>query len=383
MSYSDIIEQMKKKWNAPDMMDSANKDASDKIPLSSPLLNYSLYGGIPRNRITEFFGEPGSGKSTSAIDVCKNAVKIFKAEHEEKLDYLRNQIATGKKTLASELDDLIDAGPKKVFYLDLEHSFDRAWSTTLGINQDEIEIMQPPDVFAEDILNMVLDLIQTGEMGLIVIDSLPSLVPKSELEKSLGERTVASLAGLLTVFCRKVVPLLTRYNTTMIFINQVRDNMDNPYVIKTPGGQAPKFYASLRVNFRLGHPVDFLGNELPVSTENPAGYLVLSKIAKQKSAPNDRKAGSYYLMCQQGIVPMFDFAQLAIKQYGLIRKSGGWFTIVDPDTGEVLEENGKIVKVNGQAKVFQYLQDHPDYYQKLQRYILNDIEGSGVAEMSV
>lgn len=380
MTYKEIIERKKKEWNAPDMMDTANKDSSDKIPLSSPLLNYSLYGGIPRNRITEFFGEPGSGKSTSSIDVCKNAVDIFKQEYATKLDVLRDQIAKGNKGLSGELEDAIEAGPKKVFYLDLEHSFDRAWSNTLGINQAEIEIMQPPDVVAEDILNMILELIQTGEIGLIVLDSLPSLVPRAELEKKLGERTVAALAGLLTVFCRKVVPLLTRYETTLIFINQVRDNMDNPYVVKTPGGQAPKFYASLRVNFRLGHPVDFLGNELPVSTENPAGYLVMSKIVKQKSAPNDRKSGSYYLMCQKGIVPMFDFAQLAIKQYGLIKKSGGWYTIIDPYTGEVLEEDGKIVKVNGQAKVFQYLEEHPDYYTKLQNYILADIEGRSLDE---
>ena len=382
MSYADIIAQKKKDWNAPDMMDSASKDASDKIPFSSCLLNWSTYGGIPRNRISEFFGEPGAGKSTSSVDICKNAVKLFKSEHVQKLEVLRNQIAKGNKSLEVELEDAIATGPKKVLYIDLEHSFDRAWSETLGIKDDEIEIMQPPDVVAEEILQMTQEIIETGEVGLVVLDSIPSLVPKAELDKKLGERTVASLAGLLTVYFRKIVPLLTRYETTMICINQIRDNLNNPYVVNTPGGQALKFYASLRINFRIGHPVDFLGNELPMSTENPAGYVVQSKIVKQKSAPNDRKAGSYFLMCQKGIVPLFDYAKLAIQSYGLIRKAGAWFTFIDPNTGEILEYDGKPVKVNGMAKVYQYLQDHEDYYASLRKYIENDINGKS-AELDV
>ena len=236
--------------------------------------------------------------------------------------------------------------------------------------------MQPPDVVAEDVLQTIQDLVQTGEVGLIVLDSLPSLLPRAELEKKIGERTVAALAGILSVFCRKIVPMLTRYDTTLLFINQTRDNMDNPYVVKTPGGNAPKFYASLRILFQIGQPVDFLGNELPKSTENPAGYIVNAKLIKQKSAPWDRKNGSYYLMCQSGIRADMDFAQLATKRYGLIRKGGAWFTLCDPTTGEILEdETGKAVKLNGMAKVFEYLQNHTDYYEKLRTYIINDIEG--------
>lgn len=373
MGYLEIIERKKKEWHAPDMMTSANKDQSDKIPFSSPLLNFSTYGGIPRARITEFFGEPGAGKSTSSVDICKNAYKMFKAEYDDKVAKLREQISAGEKQAKVELEELEESGPKRVFYLDLEHSFDRAWSETLGIKQDEIEIMQPPDTYAEEILQMIQEMIETGEMGLIVIDSMPSLVPKAELEKKYGERTVASLAGLFTIFCRKIVPLLSRYDTTLLIINQIRDNMDNPYVVKTPGGQALKFYASLRIHFRLGHPVDFLGNELPVKTENPSGYVIQSKIVKQKSAPNDRKAGSYFLMCQSGIVPMFDYAQIAIKNFGIIKKSGGWYVICDPTTGEILEEDDKPVKINGLAKVYQYLQDNTKYYESLKTYIMEHI----------
>lgn len=374
--YEDIINKKKKEWNSPNLMDGAKSARGKKIPFSSPLMNWFTYGGIPRDRISEFFGDPGAGKTTTSVDICKNAIDLFQAEYEEQVAELQNKLSTGSKSVKIELDELIENGPKKVLYLDLEHSFDSAWAHTIGIDDSKIDVMQPPDVVAEDILQTVQALIESGQVGLIVLDSIPSLVPKAELEKKLGERTVASLAGLLTVFCRKIVPLLTRYKTTMIMINQTRENMDNPYVVKTPGGQAPKFYASLRILFRIGTPVDFLGNELPQSTENPAGYIVNAKIVKQKSAPNDRKNGSYYLMCQGGIRADMDFGQLAVKKYGIIRKNAAWFTFIDPQTGEVLEDdNGNPVKVNGMARVFDYLQSHPEYYAKLKKYILDDING--------
>ena len=382
MSYLDIINRKKKEWDCSSLMDGSKAARGDKIPFSSPLMNYISYGGIPRNKMTEFYGDLSSGKSTTAIDVCKNAIDVFRKDHDAKISELEKIAATGNKAAASELADLKFFGPRKVLYIDLEHSFDDAWCQTLGIKDEEIEIMQPPDVTAEDILQTVEELVETSEVGLIVLDSIPSLVPKSELEKKFGEKTVASLAGLLTIFCRKIIPKLSRYQVTLLVINQIRENMDNPYVVKTPGGKALPCYCSLRIQFRIGQPVDFLGNELPQSSEDPAGYIINAKITKQKSAPNDRKNGSYFLMCQDGIRPMFDFAKLAVSKYGMIRKGGAWFTLVDPDTGEILEEDGKPVKINGMAKVYQYLEDNPGYYRKIQDFILNDINGKSNQEES-
>lgn len=378
-SYADIIKRKKKDWNCSGLMDSATAERSEKLPFSSPLLNYCTYGGIPRNQITEFFGDPGGGKSTTAIDICKNALKIFQDEYDAKLSDLQDKLGSDK-SISADIDELQDLGPKRVLYVDLEHSFDGAWAKSLGIEPGTIDIMQPPDVFAEDLLQTIQDLIETGQLGLVVLDSIPSLITQQELDKKYGERTVASLAGLLTVFCRKVVPLLTRYGTTLLIINQVRDNMDNPYVINTPGGKALKFYCSLRILFRIGNPVDILGGDLPASAENPAGYIVNAKIVKQKSAPWDRKTGSYYLMAQSGIRVDMDYAKLAVNRYNLIHKAGAWFTLVDPETGEILEYEGKPVKLNGMAKVFDYLQAHPDYYEKLKAYIYSDINGVGNGE---
>ena len=376
MSYADIIKKRIKDWNCDGLMEGAKAKRGNKIPFSSPLLNYSTYGGIPRDAITEFFGAPGGGKSTTAVDICKTAYKLFQEEYQDQLLAFQEKINNGNKSLMSEYEDVKERGPKKVLYIDLEHSFDAVWADTLGIREGEIDIMQPPDVFAEDILQTVKEIIETGEVGLIVLDSIPSLVTQSELDKKFGERTVASLSGLLTIFCRKIVQLLTRYGTTLIVINQIRDNMDSPYVVNTPGGNALKFYCSLRIQFKIGAPVDFLGNELPVSTENPAGYKVTAKIVKQKSAPNDRRAGSYYLMAHSGIRVDMDFCMLAVNKYGIINKAGAWFSIKDPYTKEQLvDETGKPVKVNGMTKVFEYVQNNPEYFNRLVKYITTDIEG--------
>jgi len=374
-TYADIINKRKKEWNCSSLMDSAMAERGAKLPFSSPLLNYSTYGGIPRGQITEFFGNPGGGKTSTSIDLCMNANRIFNEEYQSQVSSLREK-AIKDKAAASELSDLEERGPKRVLYVDLEHSFDSEWARKLGVKPGSIDIMQPPDVVAEDLLQTVQELIETGELGLVVLDSVPSLITRQELEKKYGERTVASLAGLLTIFCRKIVSLLKRYDTTFIFINQIRDNMDNPYVVNTPGGKALKFYCSLRIEFKIGTPVDFLGNELPSNAENPAGHIITAKIVKQKSAPWDRKNASYYLMAQTGIEVEMDFAQLAVKKYGIIKKTGAWYTVLEPSTGEILEdEKGLPIKLNGMAKVLDFLKLNPEYFKRVQDYILADIAG--------
>lgn len=384
-TFAELIKKKEKDWNCPELMNRAKLMHIKKIPFSSPLINWTTYGGIPRNRISEFLGAEGSGKTTSAVDVCKNAIEIFKQELEEELAELRKNESKNEDLI----EELLERGPKKVVYIDIENAFNAEWSAKLGINPDEIDIMQPPNIPAEDLLQLVQDLIETGEVGLVVLDSIPSLVSKKELDKKYDEPTVAPIAGLMTVFTRKIVSVLTRYQCTMILINQLRDSMNNPYEIKSPGGRAIKFYASLRALFQIKCPVDFLGNELPQKTENPAGYIVAVRLLKQKTGASDRKNGEYFLMCQSGIRPVYDYAKLAINTYGIIKKGGAWFTICDPETKEPLEltdpinpEKMKPVKVNGMAKVYEYLETNTEYFGQLKKYILNDINGSDAEDNS-
>lgn len=382
-SYADILKKKAKDWNCPDMMSRAKRDIS-RIPFSSPFPNYATYGGIPRGRVTVFYGDPGGGKSSTSIDICCNAVRIFKEEHEQEVARLRQLVASGKKEYAGPLEDLIDRGPKRVLYVDLEHAFDWKWAANMGIHEGDIDIMQPDNIVGEELLQTLLDIIATSEVGLIVLDSVPSIVPKSVIEKNVGERTVAALAGILTTFLYKVIPLLTRYNCTLLMINQTRPNMENPYAVNMPGGEALKFYASVILFFRKGSPVDFVGNELPKNVEDPAGYIINIKQEKQKTAPNDRKLSSYFLMAKTGIRPDFDFAKLAIDKYGIIMKAGGWFTLCNPSTGEVLvDSDNKPVKINGLVKTYDYLQNHPDYYKQLSDFITADINGTADSAVSI
>ena len=386
---TDILNKKAKEWGCPNMLDSV-KDCVPKIPFSAPMLNWLTYGGIPRGRIIEFHGEEGGGKSTTSINVCYNAFKIFQKEFEEKVQKYRDNIAKGKKEYAGPLEDLLEAGPKQIHYWDLEHSFDWQWAGKMGLKKGDITVIQPPNVDAESVCQTIEETIVSDEVGLVVMDSIPSLVTRAELEKKYGERTVSALAGLMTIFMRKITPLTSRHDCTLLMINQTRDNMDNPYVIQTPGGKAIKFYCTTRMYFRKGAPVDFAGNELPNNVENPNGYLINVKLVKQKGAPFDRKVASYFLMSDSGIREDFDYAKLAIQKYGIIKKTGGWFTMCDPETGEVLEQDGKVVKINGQVRVYDYLAANPEYYAKLKHYINNDInlddstmEGVAPAESDV
>jgi len=378
-TFNEIIKKCEKEWSCPELMESVNKTGGKKIPFSSPSLNWATYGGVPRAAMTEFYGQPGGGKSSSAMDICKNALDLFNEEYSTEVMHLQEEVANGKKEAKVKLQDLTDRGPKKVLYLDLEHSFDRKWAGVLGITNKAISVMQPPDIAAEQILQKVQELIESGEVGLIVLDSIPSLVSQKELDKKYGEASVAPIAGLLTTFCRKVTQLLTRYDCTFIFINQLRVNIANPYADQTPGGEAIKFYCSLRLKFLLGSPLDFLGNEIPQKSENPAGYKISVKIVKQKSAPFDRKLGEYYLMSQSGLRIDYEFANLAITKYGIIRKNAGWYTFYDPETQDPYEKDGNLIKVNGLAKVYDYLQSDMEYDERLRKFIIDDINSNGLS----
>ena len=382
--FAKIIKQCEKEWACPELMTSVFEHSGKKIPLSSPSLNWATYGGIPRAALTVFYGVPGGGKTSSAIDVCRNAYQIFEDEYAQEVAELQESVAKGKKEAKVQLADLQDRGSKKILYVDLEHTFDKRWAAKLNVtiktDMDDadgmIYVMEPPNITAESLLQKMREIISTGEIGLIVLDSIPSLVTKSELEKDLDAEKQAfasSLAGLMTKFCRLITQLLTRYDCTMIFINQLRTNIENPYTDNTPGGDAIKFYSSLIMRFNVKCPVDFVGNELKQSVENPAGYIIEATIKKQKSASFDRKLGSYYLMIQSGLRVDFEFAKLAINKYEIIQKHGAWYYMYDPYTKEPLEENGEAVKVNGIIKVYDYLQINTEYYDTICKFILEDI----------
>ena len=178
----------------------------ERIPFSSPRANYCLYGGIPKYKISEFSGLEGSGKTSSALDICHNY----------------------------QLED----NSKQILYVDVEHTIDEEWETTLRVKVDDLVIFTPEKEGAETIFDILLDAIRTNLFGLIIIDSIGTLIPNSVKEESIEDKKeMGGIAASLTRFAKECVSILRRYKCTLIGINQLRDDMSNPYnLYTTPGG---------------------------------------------------------------------------------------------------------------------------------------------------
>ncbi len=342
-----------------------NQIETEKIPFTSPRVNYMLYGGIPRGRIVEFAGEESGGKTTTALDVVANAQKLFKREWKDKIKKLKN-IKDPTKSEITALTYLEGRGPKKIVYADCENTLDEDWMKLLKVDVEEVVIIKPMSQSAEQIFEMLLETIETDEVGLIVIDSLGVMLSAQAYEKTMEEKTYGGIAAALTLFSKKAEMLCTKYNCTLIGINQVRENLNSPYGgIITPGGRGWKHHCSVRLLFSKGQYIDDRGNELKRSVENPAGNLVLINIAKTKICKPDRRVGFYTLNYDMGIDQIADAIEVAIR-YGIIYQAGSWFHFVDIDTGEVVvDDQGETIKIQGKSNLIEYLEDNS--------YLLNEI----------
>lgn len=348
-----------------------------RIPFSSPRANYMLYGGIPRGRITEFAGEEGSGKTTTALDIAGNAQKLFNEEWQSKIDELESKDKLTKEQ-STTLLELREVGPKKVLWVDCENTFDDVWSAKLGVDVPSLYYMAPDSQSAEEIFDMVNQLIEAGEIGLVVIDSLGMMVSQQEMEKDIEESTYGGISRALTKFSKKVELACAKTNCALIGINQVRDNLNAGYggpSYVTPGGKCWKHVCSVRLMFRQGTPFDESFKDVKKSYENPYGHRVQINVAKTKVCKPDRKLGFYTLTYEDGIEPFVDIVDIAISK-DVIHKSGGWFTFIDIDSGEIIcrqDEDGNLqeVKVQGQANIIPFLkqEENKDICEMVEKYV--------------
>lgn len=336
-----------------------------RIPFSSPRANYMLYGGLPRGRIVEFAGEENGGKTTSALDAVANAQKLFKEEWQKEIDDLE-AIEKRKKEQDARLTYLKSRGPKQAVYLDCENTLDEDWAILLGVNVDEMMVIKPMSQTAEQLFEMVLQIIETDEAGIVVIDSLGVMLSSQAYEKSMEEKTYGGIAAPLTLFSKKAELLCIKYNCTLIGINQMREDMKSPYGgMTTTGGKGWKHNCSLRLMFQKGSFIDESCNEIKRSSESPAGNLVSINIAKTKICKPDRRVGFYTLNYTYGIDALNDTVELAIK-YGIINKAGAWFTFVDIETGEfITDDEDEIIKLQGKANVLEYLQENEHLFEEI------------------
>lgn len=339
-----------------------------RIPFSSPRANYMLYGGIPLGRIAEFSGEEGSGKTTTAIDIAANAQKMFEDDWKDEIEKYESSDKLTKEQSARLLE-LRERGPLKVYWIDCENTFDEEWSKTLGFDPSKAWFMSPDSQSAEEIFEMATQIIDTGEVGLCVIDSLGAMVSQQEMDKTIEDATYGGISRALTKFSKKIETVCAKTNCALIGINQVRDNLNAGYggpTTVTPGGRCWKHSCSVRLQFRQGTPFDENFKDVKKSAENPYGHKVQIHVLKTKVCKPNRKLGFYTLTYDKGILPLNDIIDIAISN-DVIHQSGAWFTFIDKDSGEVLcneDENGDLVeiKVQGQAKLIPFLEKEENAY---------------------
>lgn len=346
---------------------------TQKIPFSSPRANYMLYGGIPRGRIVEFAGEENGGKTTTALDIVANAQKLFQEEWENEITELE-AIDKKKKEQQSRLNYIKARGSKQIVYADCENTLDEEWAQKLGVDTDKLILLKPQSQTAEQIFEMLLQMIDTDEVGLVVIDSLGVMLSAQAYEKTMEEKTYGGIAAALTLFSKKAELLCTKYNCTLIGINQMREDMNSPYGgMITTGGKGWKHNCSVRLMFQKGAYIDERGNELRRSAESPAGNLVMINIAKTKVCKPDRRVGFYTLNYDNGIDKVADTVEVALK-YGIIQQTGAWFSIIDIETGEIIsDDEGEVIKLQGKPNVIEYLKENEylftEIYNKIKSLI--------------
>ena len=292
-----------------------NIENVEVIPSGSIGLNYALgVGGYPRGRIIEIYGPESSGKTTLAIHAIAEAQK------------------------AGGIAAIIDA----------EHAFDRFYAESLGVDVNNLWIAQPDN--GEQALEIADQLIRSSAVDIVVIDSVAALTPKAEIEGEMGESKMGLQARLMSQALRKLTATISKTNTTCIFINQLREKLGvlfgNPET--TTGGNALKFYASVRIDIRrIGQLKD--GDQV-------IGNLTRVKVVKNKVAPPFRKA-EFEILFGKGISRVGEIIDLGI-QFGIINKSGAW-----------LSYEG--TKFQGRDNAKQLLEDNPELAEELEAKIFD------------
>ena len=332
LKLDEIMKNANKKFKEEIITQGLGEFAYRRIPFTSPRMNYCTFGGIPIGKITEFYGEEHGGKTTTALDIVANY------QHFE------------------------DA--RDVLYIDAENTLDVEWARKIGVNVEKMYILQPKSQSAEEIFQIICDSVDTGEVGLWVLDSIGALMSAQELEKTLEDKTYGGIAKALTLFGKKVEMLMQRHKCTGIGINQIREDLNSSWGgIATPGGKAWKHFCSVRMQFSRGKFIDEKGNELTRSAESPVGNIVMMSMTKNKTCPPTRRTGFYTINYEIGIDYLRDLIEVAIK-YDIVKKSGAWFDIVDIETGELLEG-----KIHGQSAVNEFLEQNDEVRSRVEELV--------------
>ncbi|TAJ15478.1 recombinase RecA [Marinilabiliaceae bacterium JC017] len=289
------------------------------IPTGSIGLNLALgVGGFPRGRIIEIYGPESSGKTTLAIHAIAEAQKM-------------GGIAA---------------------FIDAEHAFDRFYAEKLGVDVENLLISQPDN--GEQALEIADQLIRSSAIDIVVIDSVAALTPKAEIEGEMGDSKMGLQARLMSQALRKLTASISKTNTTCVFINQLREKIGvmfgNPET--TTGGNALKFYASVRLDIRRVSQIK--------DGENVIGNLTRVKVVKNKVAPPFRKT-EFEIRYGEGISRVGEILDLGVN-LNVIKKSGSWFSYGETRLGQ------------GREAVKEVIRDNPELSEELEQKVMDAID---------
>jgi len=295
--------------------------AVDVVPTGSLALDLALgTGGLPRGRVVEIYGPDASGKTTLALHVVANAQKM---------------------------------GGTAAF-IDAEHALDVEYAKRLGVDVENLLLSQPD--YGEQALQVAEMLVSTGEVDIVVIDSVAALVPKAELEGQMGDQFVGLQARMMSQALRKLAGVIARSRCLVVFINQIREKVGvmfgSPEV--TSGGRALKFYASVRIDVRRM-------SLIKDSDGRARGTRVNARVLKNKLAPPFRDA-QFEIVYAEGISQSGGVLDCALER-GLVTRNGAWFSCGDERLGQ------------GREAAIRYLEEHPELATRLEKEIL---ESAGI-----
>lgn len=334
----DVLKRINSTLNAEVASVGFSYEDCERVPSTSPSLNYMTHGGLPRGSIVEFFGPESSGKTTTAIDYAKNMASLLKANKEE----------------------------GRVVYIDLEQSLTAERCRTMGLDPKELIILKPTAMqSAESILDAAMTLYREGVVGCMVIDSIPTLSTEDEISKDISEEPKrGGIAKVMTRFLREVIPYVASSRSILILVNQVRDSMDPYKPFATPGGRAVKFYSFVRLQFMPGHYLDGDGKEISGNSETAWGMLVKVRVVKSKGFPPDRLLGQYPFMFYTGIDAEADLASLLLSMR-VLSQAGSWYAFVEDDGTMMACDDGKPARFQGMQKACEAIRANPKLRERL------------------
>jgi len=317
----EVVEEIKSKFGEGMIMKLGDVKKVDvaAIPTGSVSLDIALgIGGVPRGRVIEIYGPESSGKTTLSLHITANAQKAGGA----------------------------------VAFVDAEHAMDPEYAKRIGVNINDLLISQPDA--GEQALDIVETLVRSNAVDVVVVDSVAALVPRAEIEGEMGEHHVGRQARLMSQALRKLTPIVAKSNTVVIFINQIRMKIGvmfgNPET--TTGGQALKFYSSVRIEVRRSAQIK-KGDEV-------VGNRVKAKVVKNKVAP-PFKTAEFDIMYNEGISRSGDLLDTGVK-YGVINKAGNSYSFKEEKLGV------------GREKAKQFLNENPKLFKQILKAVLEKVK---------